>query len=91
MNAVVLYRTDDARSMHRYYWMDVQSDLFGAWCLIREWRRIGSPGQKRSVAFPTSAEAAAALDKQRRSKERRGYGPLYQAGGFCCRPAEESK
>ena len=33
--------------MHRYYRMDVQPDLFGEWCLMREWGRIGSAGQTR--------------------------------------------
>ena len=91
MNAVILYRTDTARRMHRYYRMDVQPDLFGAWCLTREWGRIGSPGQKRRSAFPTPEEAAAALDKQCSAKEQRGYGLLYRADGLCCRPTKEPK
>jgi len=45
MNAVILYRVDAARRMHRYYRMDVQPNLFGEWCLMREWGRIGSAGQ----------------------------------------------
>ncbi|MGA2903182.1 MAG: WGR domain-containing protein [Candidatus Korobacteraceae bacterium] len=73
MNAVILYRIDHARNMHRFYRLDVQSDLFGAWCLMREWGRIGSAGQTRSVPFRTSQEAHAALDSQRRAKEQRGY------------------
>jgi hypothetical protein len=31
MNAVVLYRIDTPKRMHRYYRMDVQPDLFGQW------------------------------------------------------------
>ena len=73
MNAVILYRIDDSKRMHRYYRMDVQPDLFGQWSLMREWGRIGSSGQMRSLPFPNPAEAEAALDKQRRAKERRGY------------------
>jgi predicted DNA-binding WGR domain protein len=52
---------------------DVQRDLFGAWCFIQEWGRIGQVGQTRSVPYPTPHDAAAALDRQRCSKERRGY------------------
>jgi predicted DNA-binding WGR domain protein len=59
--------------MHRFYRLDVQPDLFGAWCLMREWGRIGSGGRTRSVPFATPQEAKAALDRQRRVKERRGY------------------
>lgn len=73
MNAVILYRINDARHMHRYYRMDVQPDLFGEWCLIREWGRIGSSGQTRTIPFPTPQEAEAALERQRIAKARKGY------------------
>jgi predicted DNA-binding WGR domain protein len=85
MNAVILYRIDDSQRMHRYYRMDVQPDLFGQWCLMREWGRIGSTGRTRSAPFLTPQDAQAALDKQRRVKERRGYFPTACArfSGFC--------
>lgn len=73
MSALILYRIDASKRMHRFYRLDVQLDLFGAWCLMREWGRIGSTGQVRSVPFPTPEEADAALNAQRRRKERRGY------------------
>lgn len=73
MTAVTLNRHDDARNLHRFYRLDVQPDLFGMWCFIREWGRIGRAGQVREVPYPTPDEARAALDKQRRRKERRGY------------------
>jgi predicted DNA-binding WGR domain protein len=73
MTAVTLTRTDHARCMARFYVLDVQADLFGAWCLIREWGRIGRPGQLRHVPYPTEDEAKEALARQRRAKERRGY------------------
>ncbi len=75
MTAIVLYRIDASKHMHRYYLMDVQRDLFGQWCFMREWGRIGSTGQTRSTPFHTPQEAEAALDRQRRLKECRGYGP----------------
>jgi predicted DNA-binding WGR domain protein len=73
MTATILYRIDRAKNMHRFYRLDVQPDLFGQWCLMREWGRIGSSGQMRSAPFPTRPEAQTALDWQRRVKERRGY------------------
>jgi predicted DNA-binding WGR domain protein len=73
MSATVLYRIDDGKCMYRFYRLDVQTDLFGQWCLMREWGRIGSTGQERSIPFLTSSAAEAALDRQRRAKERRGY------------------
>lgn len=59
--------------MHRYYWLDVQSDLFGAWCFIRKCGRISESGQTRRVPYPTPHDAHAALDRQRRVKARKGY------------------
>jgi predicted DNA-binding WGR domain protein len=73
MSGVILYRIDRARRMYRFYRLDVQPDLFGHWCMIREWGRIGSTGQTRSRPFPSAPEAHAALENQRRVKERRGY------------------
>nr|WP_294566570.1 WGR domain-containing protein [uncultured Rhodopila sp.] len=73
MTAVVLTRSDIARNMRRYYRLDVQPDLFGAWCFVREWGRIGRAGQSRSVPYPTPDAAADALERQRRHKERKGY------------------
>lgn len=73
MNAVILYRIDISKHMQRYYRMDVQPDLFGAWCLMREWGRIGSTGQTRSRPFPTLQQAYIALDEQRQAKKRCGY------------------
>jgi predicted DNA-binding WGR domain protein len=73
MSAVVLRRIDPERGMFRFYRLDVQPDLFGGWTLIREWGRIGRPGTVKTVPCPTEAEALAALERQRRVKERRGY------------------
>ena len=92
MTAATLYRIDQAKNMYRFYRLDVQPDLFGQWCLMREWGRIGSSGQTRSIPFPSPTEAKAALDKQRRAKERRGYSgqlihfPLLKSSSpFCFR------
>jgi predicted DNA-binding WGR domain protein len=74
MSALILYRIDPGKRMRRFYRLDVQENLFGEWCLIREWGRIGRSGQTRSLPFPTPHEAEAALDRHRRVKEKRGYG-----------------
>jgi predicted DNA-binding WGR domain protein len=73
MTALTLSRSDPTRNLHRYYRLDVQLDLFGAWCFIREWGRIGQAGQTRTVLYPTPEAAQTALERQRRAKERRGY------------------
>jgi predicted DNA-binding WGR domain protein len=73
MHSVTLYRIDQARNMQRFYRLDIQPDLFGNQCLIREWGRIGRGGQVRSTPCRTEEEAQVALHKQREAKERRGY------------------
>jgi predicted DNA-binding WGR domain protein len=63
--------TDPAKDMRRFYRLDVQPDLFGQWCHIRVWGRIGSAGEVRMVPFATATEAQEALAHHRRVKERR--------------------
>ena len=53
--------------------------LFGFWLFVREWGRIGYSGQARIAAFPSFAEALAALQRQWQAKERRGYVPMKRA------------
>ena len=72
-DAVRLYRTDAEHNMWRFYRMQVRRDLFGAWCVIREWGRIGGGGQLRIVPFATETDAQEALIRQWRRKARRGY------------------
>jgi predicted DNA-binding WGR domain protein len=48
MSPILLVRRDPARSMQRFYALQVTRDLFGGWALLREWRRVGSPGQTRT-------------------------------------------
>ncbi len=73
MSAIILHRIDPAKNMRRFYMLDVQPDLFGHWCFIREWGRIGRAGQVRMVPYATPTEAHEALAEQQRVKERRGY------------------
>ncbi len=69
-HSVILYRISPEHNMRRFYRLDIQHDLFGNPCLIREWGRIG---QVRSIPYSTGAEAQAALHMLRATKERRGY------------------
>jgi predicted DNA-binding WGR domain protein len=73
MPSVTLYRIDPARNMQRYYHLDIQPDLFGHHCLIREWGRMGRSGQVRIVPYPNEEAVQAAFRKQRGVKERKGY------------------
>jgi predicted DNA-binding WGR domain protein len=57
MTTITLHRIDATRNMSRFYRLDVQRDLFGAWAVIREWGRIGQPGRMRSDPYPTAEQA----------------------------------
>lgn len=70
---IVLRRVDPGRNMARFYRMDIQADLFGEWCFVREWGRIGQAGQTRQAVYPSQADARAVLERQCRVKEKRGY------------------
>jgi predicted DNA-binding WGR domain protein len=71
--SITMRRSDPARNMQRFYSLDVQPDLFGAFTLIREWGRIGRGGRVKLEGFASAVEAQAALERQRYVKERRGY------------------
>ena len=69
----LLIRIDPARHAFRFYRLSLWSNLFGGVSLVREWGRIGQPGQLRLDPYPDQAAAAAVLEVLRRRKVRRGY------------------
>jgi len=73
MPSITLYRINPEKNMRRFYRLDVQPDLFGQQCLMREWGHIGRGVQIRAIPYTTLAEAQAAFEKQRAVKEKRGY------------------
>jgi predicted DNA-binding WGR domain protein len=68
-----LRREEPSRNMRRYYLMTVQPDLFGGASLVREWGRIGSPGQVRIDHHRDEGHAINALVDLVVSKRKRGY------------------
>ncbi len=71
---VRLEKINPAERQMRFYEMNVAQTLFGEWCLIREWGRIGTAGGQRMVDYTnTKEEAEAVLNKLSAQKCRRGY------------------
>lgn len=71
---LLMKRIDPACGMARFYVLEVSHDMFGGWCLIRRWGRIGSRGgQVRQEAFAEERSAVAARDRLRTVKQKRGY------------------
>jgi predicted DNA-binding WGR domain protein len=68
-----LQKRDPERNQHRYYNLDLQPHLFGGWSVIREWGRIGHPGQIRVELCCTLEEANGVFGAKLRQKRQRGY------------------
>ena len=71
--AIRLERRDPAKNLMRYYALQITPSLFGEWCLLRAWGRIGRKGQMRTDWFGCWEEAAEALQILERKKRKRGY------------------
>lgn len=68
-----LTRTKASQNVHRFYRMEIAHGLFGDWALVREWGRIGQPGQVRVDWYKTEAAAKNARFNFLMKKSRRGY------------------
>jgi predicted DNA-binding WGR domain protein len=71
---IQLEKINPEKRQRRFYVMHVARTLFGKWCLIREWGRLGVVGGQCMVDYvATKADAEAALEKLSDAKCRRGY------------------
>lgn len=70
---LVLDRCDPTCNMARCYVLSIEASLFGDGSLIREWGRIGRPGQRRVELYETRSKAVEALETWLQRKRRRGY------------------
>lgn len=77
MMPITLYRINADKNMYRFYHLEIQQDLFGEWCCIREWGRIGRTGRMRVVPYPTQHEAESTLHRQVAVKQRKAMVELY--------------
>ena len=73
MSALVLRSVDPARKRYREYAVSIQPGLFGDWCLMTHWGRIGATGQQRRYWFETAEEAEAQQRRILQRRERNGY------------------
>ncbi|NDV89169.1 WGR domain-containing protein [Aurantimonas aggregata] len=68
-----LQRIDSAKNMRRFYVARIEPNLFGEWCVVRRWGRIGARGQQKTEWFDNAGRAHDALGRVARGKRRRGY------------------
>ena len=70
---LVLDKRYPRRNMARYYVLSIEPSLLGDASRIREWGRIGKPGQRRVELRENQTGGAEALDAWLRRKQLRGY------------------
>ncbi|MBF9235694.1 WGR domain-containing protein [Microvirga alba] len=70
---LVLDRCDRRCNMARYYALTIEPTLFGDFAFIREWGRIGRPGQRRVEFLDSPTLAMEELDTWIKRKCRKGY------------------
>jgi predicted DNA-binding WGR domain protein len=68
-----LTHIDPDQNMARFYDISAHPTLFGETTIFRNWGRIGTRGQSMMVTYSGANEAAAAVRKLERQKQRRGY------------------
>ena len=66
-------KVDEQRNMRRFYSLDAQPTLFGEWCAVQNWGRIGSKGKEKLMYFKSWDEAQAFLTAERLKRRKRGY------------------
>ena len=72
-----LEKINPFKRQRRFYALGIRQTLFGDWCLIREWGRIGSAGGQTKVDYLCSKQAAeAAMKRLKTIKNKRGYATI---------------
>lgn len=69
-----LEKINPGRHQRLFYVLRVTQTLFGEWCVIHEWGRIGRKGGQQRVEYLDSeASAHAVCFAQKANKLRKGY------------------
>ncbi len=61
------------QNRYRFYHITIQPGLFGNFCLIRRWGRVGNKGRSLSRSFETIEELYKKVNRLVKMRERRGY------------------
>jgi predicted DNA-binding WGR domain protein len=74
---VRLEKVNHIKRQRRYYVLYLTQNLFGEWCVIREWGRIGLPDGGFMVDYPGSQRLAEeAFEDFKDEKLADGYSPI---------------
>jgi predicted DNA-binding WGR domain protein len=72
---------EPARNLDRFYVLAMTRDLFGGWCLWREWGRRRSPGTLRCETFEQEEAARSAVRQAVRRRLQHGYAECGSTSG----------
>lgn len=61
------------QNMQRFYSVSVCQNLFGEWCVIRNWGRIGTGGQSLQQTVDDKAQAIEIFARFTQTRRQRGY------------------
>lgn len=78
--SVYLTRRESTKNVARFYRMFIAPNLWGEWCLFREWGRIGAGGQVRHDVFDNAGQALLGMQTLTQVKLKRGYTASSTAG-----------
>ncbi|PWL16639.1 WGR domain-containing protein [Falsochrobactrum shanghaiense] len=67
------HKIEPHSNMRRFYTLSVQPNLFGEWCVMRSWGRIGTLGQSLQQTVLDEASASALLRRLVAVRRKRGY------------------
>jgi len=68
-----MFRNDPAKHSSRFYRVEISTNLFQEFSVLREWGRVGDKGQQIIRLFPDLLSASIAADTVRETNFRRGY------------------
>ncbi len=66
---------DPNQNCYRFYHITIQPGLFGNFCLIRRWGRVGNKGRSLSRSY-TMDELNKEIQRLLKMRERHGYSKL---------------
>lgn len=73
MKAITLYKIVPEEKMFRFYFLDIQPDLFGNSCLVRKWGRKGTTGQSKVIPYENMEAAKTVFELLYQVKQKKGY------------------
>ena len=73
MTCCLMLNNDPKKPSARFYRIEISTNLFEEFSVLREWGRVGGNGRQIIDLFPDLLSASLAADNIRKTNLRRGY------------------